>query len=263
MVKILETHNLNYKFFSNINISFDDNTFYTLVGSNNSGKTILFKLLTGLIMSNNCISCSKIVLNEVTKYEYIKKIGVVNTVNKKSFIFKKVIDELMFPLHNLNYYKGESLERINYVLEMFELEYVLKKRIIDLNICEQQMLLIVIALLHKPKVLLLDSSLDLFNKRKRLKIIEILRKFIKLENITIINFTSSLDEAMNGDIIMMLKDYKINIINKADIYNNDKFFYESGLEIPFTVDLSSKLKMYNVLNDDFNNAKDMVNSIWR
>ena len=263
MVKILEVCNLNYKSFENFNVSFESNTFYSIVGGNNSGKTLLFKLITGLIKTSNCITCSKIMLNDVTRYEYIKKIGVVESVNKKSFIYKKVIDELMFPLHNLNYYKGESLDRINYILEMFGLEEILKKKIKDLSIYEQQKLLIVIALLHKPKVLVLDSVFDIFSKSECFRIINVLRKFMKTEKIAVINFTSNLDLVINTKI-MLLKDFKIiNNIENIDLYENDKMLYENGLEIPFIVDLSNKLRMYNVIDNNYDNVKDMVNDIWQ
>ena len=55
MVKVLEVRNLNYQMFKNINLSFECNTIYSIVGPNNCGKTLLFKLLTGLINTENYI----------------------------------------------------------------------------------------------------------------------------------------------------------------------------------------------------------------
>ena len=47
-----------------------------------------------------------------------------------------------------------------------------------------------------------------------------------------------------------------------DIYENDKLFYDHNLEIPFMIDLSIKLKMYNLIDKKYSNMKAMVDDIW-
>ncbi len=264
MVKILEVKNLNYQMFKNINLSFECNTIYSIVGPNNCGKTLLFKLLTGLINTENYITCYNITLSDFNKNEYIKNIGVVECVNKKSFLFKNVIDELVFPLYNLNYSKRVSLNRINKMLELFKLENIIKKNINDLTLYEKQKLLIIIALLHKPKVLLIDSALNIFGRKECHEIMNVLRKLTIDEDLSIINFTSNLNESLDSDYLLLLNNYQIlKVIKKSDLINNDKLFYENNLEIPFIIDLNTKLNLYNLVNNTYNDVKDLVNEIWQ
>ena len=171
MTELLKVNNLCYKDFRNINLSFNSGNFYYIVGGNNSGKTTLFRILSGLIITNNVIDCDGVLLNAKSRYNYIKKVGVVERVNKYSFNFINIIDELMYPLINLGYSKSNSIKKIKSVLNFFEVDEYLNKKISELNIYEKQELLIIISLLHSPKVLLIDSVLDIFPSHYKTKII--------------------------------------------------------------------------------------------
>ena len=259
MVKILEIVNLSYKDFNKINLSFEDKTCYSIIGSNNCGKTTLFRLITGILPSNNNILCNNIMLNKANIHDYIINIGIIERVNQKSFIFNLVVDEMTYPLHNLGYSNKKCLERINEVLDLFNANKMIDKNISDLDYYEKQLLLIMIAILHKPKVLLLDSVLCVFPRKMKNRIVDVLRKL----EITIINFTNSLEEAVNSDKIILLDKFSIiGEYTANDIYNDDKLFYEHGLEIPFITDLSIKLKMYGLVDKEYSSMKAMVDDIW-
>ena len=262
MVRILEIINLTYKDFNNINLSFNSKTYYSIIGSNNCGKTTLFRLISGFIPSKDSVFCNDICLNNDNLFKYIANFGIVERINKNSFIYKSVIDEMIYPLHNLGYSKEKSLLRIKEVLSIFHKEDFLNKQIKELNYYDQELLLIMIALLHKPKVLLLDSVLDIFGKKDLSKINNVLKKFVN-DGMTIINFTSNLDIASNSDKLILLNNFKIiGEYTKDDIYNNDKLFYENGLEIPFITDLSIKLKMYDLVDKNYTSMKEMVDDLW-
>ena len=179
MVKILEINNLSYKNFNDLSISFMSNFYYSIIGPNNCGKTTLFKLIAGIIPSNDVICCNNTILNDETIMEYIINLGIVERVNKNSFTYKSVIDEMMYPLRNLGFNKKDSLKRINNVLELFNQESFLDKEINNLSYYEKQLLLIIIALLHQPKVLLLDSVLQVFPYKMKDKINKVLRKILQ------------------------------------------------------------------------------------
>lgn len=260
MVKILDVYNLNYHDFNNIYLSFEKNMFYSIIGGNKSGKTTLFRLITGIIPNNNDISCNEVSLSNIS--DYIREIGVVERVTNNSFIYQKVYDEMSFPLYNLGLSKRKRDNRINKILEYFNVD-ILDKNINELDHYQRQLLLIMIALLHKPKVLLLDSVLNVFSNDDKENIVKALKRIIQEENITVINFTSSLNDAYFTDKFFLLSQYKIiGEYIKDDIYKDDKLFYQHGLEIPFLTDLSIKLKMYGILDKNYNDMKEMVNDIW-
>ena len=78
--------------------------------------------------------CNYIDLNKSSRSKYIVNLGIVNRVNKNSFIYQKVLDEMMFPLHNLGYSKTRSIIRIKEVLEMFKVTNYLDKNILLLTL---------------------------------------------------------------------------------------------------------------------------------
>ena len=261
MVKILEVNNLDYHDFKNISLSFEKGYFYSVVGGNGSGKTTLFRLISGIIPTNNDISCDGVYLNNIELY--IEKIGVVERINSNSFIYQRVYDEMNYPLYNLGLSEKRRDNRIIEVLNSFNMSYLIDKKINELEYNERQLLLIMIALLHKPKVLLLDNVLNAFSKEEKKNIVNALNTFIRNDDLTIINFTSNLSEASFSDKLVLLSNFKVlGEYSKEDIYKDDKLFYQNGLEIPFITDLSVKLKMYGIIDKNYTDVKEMVNDIW-
>ena len=263
MDTVLEINNLCYQDFHNLNLSIKKGNLYFVVGGNRSGKTTLFRIVSSLIVTNNIVNCDGIVLNHDTRKMYIKKIGVVERVNKYSFNYKNVKEEMLYPLINLGLTIDSAEKRINEILTVFNYQNILYEKICNLNFKEKQLLLIMIALLHKPKVLLIDSVMAIFSQSERIMIMNVLKKLISEDNLTIINFTSNLDNIIDSNQIIILADFKIvKETTYNEINNNDKLFYENNLEIPFMFDLVNKLKMYDVINEDYINMKDLVDDIW-
>lgn len=260
MVKILQITNLSYKDFNKLNLSFEDRTLYSIVGANNSGKSTLFKLISGIIPTYDSICLNDISLNKKNVDKYIVNIGIVDRVNKNSFIYNSVIDEMMYPLRNLGYSKRKSLERINEVLDIFSCNDLIDKKINELSFYKKQLLLIMISLLHEPKVLLLDSVLQVFSRNKQEDIIKVLKKLIE-EGLSVISFSNYLTNY--SDKIILIDKYKIiGEYEYGDIFNDDKVFYDHNIEIPFMTDLSIKLKMYNLVSKEYTSMKEMVDDIW-
>ena len=262
MAIVLEVNDLSYQNFKNINLSFEDKKIYSIIGSNCCGKTTLFKLLAGIIPTEDSICCNYVDLNEENIFEYVVNIGAVDRVNKNSFIYGKVRDEMIYPLRNLGYSRDECITRIKEVLKLFHKENILDMKINELDYYDKELLLIMISLLHQPKVLLLDSVLDIFPKKQVESIISVFKKLIR-DGMTIINFTNSLEVARYSNKIILLDKYQIiGEYSPRDIFKNDKVFYEHNLEIPFLIDLSIKLKMYNIIDKEYLSMKEMVDDIW-
>lgn len=261
MDKVLKVNNLTYKDFYNISIDFEKGIFYSVVGGNKSGKTTLFAILTRMYSGLFDIYCDGV---EICDDTYIKKIGVVERVNAKSFHFNKVIDEMSYPLYNLNYNRKRIFIRINEILNIFNAKDMLNKKIDDLSLSEKQLLLIMISLLHQPKVLLLDSVLNVFDNDDKNNVLKAIDEIKKESQLCIISFTNNLNDTWYSDKLIIINNFKIiQVVNSDIMYDDDKIFYENNLEVPFIYDLTIKLKAYNLINNNFDNISDMVDSIWQ
>ena len=262
MVKIMNI-NLNYQEFHDFKLSLDKGKFYFIIGDNYSGREKLINLLSGITLTNNMISCCNLSLNHNNHYQYLQNIGVVKKLNEYSFKYTNVLDEMLYPLINLSYSMKKSKERINDLLKKFQLN-IIDKKISDLNSLEKQKLLLVIALLHNPKILLIDNVLSLFSPIERQEIMYILKKLVQEEGLTVLYFPSSLDDFLISDNIILMSNYQaLKEMTYQDLFTNEDLLINSNIEVPFIVDLSLKLKMYNVINRDYLDMKEMVDDIWK
>ena len=263
MRRVFMVNNLNYQYFHNIWLSFEKGKFYKIIGPNKSGKTTLFRIMSGLIKTNNYINCDGITLNNKTRYDFIKKIGVVERVKNDSFQHSIVYDEMVYPLHNLNYLKRDIDKRINNIVNLFQMKDILNKKITDLNPFKKQLLLLMIALLHEPKVLLVDNVFEKISSEEQSKVFTTLRKLVS-DGLCVIYFSHTLENILESDEIILINDYKVIKKMKAnDVINNDKLFYDNNIEIPFMLDLNIKLKMYNVIQKKYDSMEKMVDDIWQ
>lgn len=260
---MLEICNLNYLDFKNFNLKIEKNSYTSIVGSNKSGKTTLCKIISGLLLIDNVCECNNIKLNKDNVYKYVRNIGVVSLVNENSFIYNNVKDELSYPLLNLHYPKIIVERIIKEMLQDFHLTNIYDKKISELDISTKQVLLFVIALLHKPKVLLIDEGFLLLNNDEKKRVNEYLNKR-KKNDLTIVNFTNNLYNIVNSDELCLLEKFAIKKTGKPmELLEDDQLFYQIGLEVPFMIDLSIKLKMYNLIDKVHLDMEELVNNIWK
>ena len=175
---ILSINNLTYKdYFKDFNLSIEEKSFTSIVGPNGSGKTMLTKLICAIIPTTNMCILDGIYLNKEKVLKYIKRIGIATNDFKSPFLFQKVKDELFYPLSNLGYSDNKIEKIVNKKIKYFNMENLLDKNTYDLTESEKSKLLIVLALIHNPKVLVLD---DIFNDMNNKEEKEMLDKLLEL-----------------------------------------------------------------------------------
>lgn len=252
--------NLSYGVYNDFNLTLKKNKFVSIVGVNNSGKTTLFKLITGIIPTTNVINCYGISLNRNNVNNYIRQLGLVFNVNNNVFLFDNVLDELSYPLKNLGYSNSYITRSISRILNLFSLD-IKDKKISELSLYEKQCLLFCLALIHKPKVLIIDDIFDNMEKNEVNKIIDILKSIKKLN--MIINFSSNLEWCNDSDYIYILDNGNIALEGSyKDIIKEYKLLIKVGIELPFVVNLSNKLKEEGIIKKDYINLEDLVNDVW-
>ena len=264
MNSIMEIRNLNYLDFNNFYLYIKENSFTSIVGSIKTGKTTLVKIMSSIIETNNVCICNGEFLNTNNTFNYLRNIGVVFGVTNNSFIYKTVLDELKYSLINLGYSKNDINKKIIDILNEFNLSSIYNKSIDDLDISIKQVLLFIIALLHEPRVLLVDDAFLLMNENDKKMLFNYLVKLKNDNKLTIIYFSSKLDDVIKSDYLYLLENFCIKKGGiPLEILGDDQLFYQSGLEIPFMIDLSIKLKMYGLIDNIYLNMEELVDKIWK
>lgn len=268
MPSILSVNNLTYKinekiFFNEFSLNIEQGKITSIIAPNKSGKTLLTKILCAIIPTDNVCTLDGIKLNKQNVLNYITKIGIVTNEFNKKFLFKKVRDELAFPLQNLGYPEHKINKTILKISKVFGITDLLNKNIEDLNISTRYKLLIVLALVHNPKVLILDDAFLEMNQDDQEFMLEKLKE-LKNEGLTVLNITSKLDTIYDSDRVLVLNNFKIEEEGSVlEILEQDAYLNQIGLTIPFIIDLSIKLKFYALMDKIYFDLDKLEADLWK
>ena len=103
----------------------------------------------------------------------------------------------------------------------------------------------------------------MIDNNRRSDVLKVLTDLNK-EGMTIINITHNSEELLYGNEIIVLNGGIIQDqgITK-ELLRKEKLFKNNGLELPFVVDLSYKLKYYGLVDDIVLDIDELVNKIWK
>ncbi len=235
---MLEVKNIVKKYGTNTavnNLSFtvDDGEIFGLLGENGAGKTTTFRIIMGLLEAN-----SGEVLLDHEKIDYSKtdKIGFVT--EERSLLTKlSVQEQIEFYATLKGMEKQEIDKKLDEWLEKFEITSYKNRKIKELSKGNQQKIQFISAVIHEPKLLILDepfTGLDPINvKLMKDAIIDLKNKgcsiiFSSHQMEYIEDFCEKLIILVKGKVVLegRLKDIKEsyakkNILIKGDI-NTDE-----------------------------------------
>ncbi|MCQ2788817.1 MAG: ABC transporter ATP-binding protein [bacterium] len=216
MIKInnLTVEFKNLVLFKDKSISFKKNNINIITGLNGIGKTTILKILANLVKTNANIE------NLDEKIFYLPQI----IQYPKNITLKEYLSSIFFSNWKWSLQKADK-EKIQEILEKFELTEKQDVDISKLSSGELQKANIALGLLSNAKVLLLDeptSNMDIINK---LKILENIKK-LKEENVTAIITMHDINLAAHYG------DYFIGITPQKEIICSEKeqFFTETTLQ---------------------------------
>ena len=193
---IIQTINFNLlpaeiPLITNLNWIADESDWIEIKGSNNSGKTSLLNAMYGHI--NQCsgqlfvLDYSMIPVAKDDLSTLRRKLGYA----KQEFNLlknKTVRANLAMVLNAADRIMDQNFEEIiTNLLDRFSLKDLLRKEVKDLSFSQQQLSAIARAIIHKPKLLLLDQSFDYLDNTNRNKAIEIIQEYRSGERMTILS----------------------------------------------------------------------------
>ena len=269
MTRIVDIKNLTFNYgktelFNNFNLEIESGTWVSILGANGAGKSTLVKLLIGLLKNNNKIIIDQITLNRGGIKQIRKMLGIVFDNPEIQFVAETVQDELAFSLENLNYSKEDIKKNVLEVSKLINIENLLNIEPHRLSGGQMQKVAIASALILKPKILILDEALSMIDPYDKDEIMKKLKRYHKENNTTILNFTSDIEETVYSDRIVGLYNGKLGIDGPAKgVLNEERAMKKLGLDLPFTVDLAMKLKLYGLIDDIELDMDKMVNKIWK
>ena len=253
MKSILKIDNLSYKdILKKINLSLSEKSFNVLVGPNGSGKTTLIKCIAGLIKYEGNITL-------YNNKNYINDIGVF--MDDNFLLDGTSLYNITYPLLNLKYDEKSAKKKAYDISKKLDIDSLLMKNINELSLSERKIISFTSTIVCEPKLIIIDDSFQELDSYNRKKIINYLKRQNKS---TILFITNNEEDILLADNLIIMNDGKIiECMGLKEILNDEKIFIKNDIKLPFLVDLSHKLKSYELIDDIILNKNEMVDTIWK
>lgn len=257
---MIKVKNLNFcyknkKVLNDLSFDIKENTITTIIGPNGSGKSTLAKILVGLLKYDGIIEIDNKLLNKNIK-ELRKEIGIVFENPDNQFVAETVYYDIAFTLENMNY-KGNIKKKIMDIARYLNIDNILNSEPNSLSSGKKQLVALASALVHDPKILILDEALTYIDGIEKDKVYQLLKE-LKDKGMTIINITHDVEETYLSDNIISIDKGIIKFNGKKEDY-----YKLNSINLPFMVELSNKLMFYDLIDRVYYDMEELVGVLWK
>jgi len=172
----------------------------TIIGANGSGKTTFLKLCAGITIPDS----GSLLIDDTPPRE--TEIGWVNEYPDRNILFVNVFDEIASPLRFRRTPCNVIDSKVRAGAEAVGITYLLKRAVRELSGGEKMLVSLAAALVHHPKVLVLDEYDSHLDARTMAKIEQGIRasgaKYI-------IRCTQQMDTAIHSDALLFFDSGRI------------------------------------------------------
>ncbi len=235
-----------------INLTLNDGDFVTVIGGNGAGKSTLLNMIAGVYP----VDCGSIIIDgsDVTKlpeYKRAKFLGRVFQDPMMGTASEMWIEENMALASRRGQRRGLKWaigkhERAQFKEMLSELELGLEDRLSTkvglLSGGQRQALTLLMAVMKKPKLLLLDEHTAALDPKTAAKVLALSDKFIEEEHLTAMMVTHNMKDAIaHGNRLIMMNNGRIIL----DVSGEEK----KKLTVEYLLEAFSKLSGAEFAND--------------
>ncbi len=252
---ILNINNLNYQdIFHTLTLSLEKRKIITISGANNSGKTTLCRILDRRIKGNFNINLMGKNIDEYSleKYNHLIQIVYPNQTFFSTDNPLEMIDMIECPKEKKEFIKKE-LQKLK----------MLNKNMDKYNIVEKIWLQIMMAVLRSNEIIVIDNLDYYMNSLEQQDVYNFIKRCIKYFHNSFIMTTTSLDRALDTDALYIIQDGEFILHGEPlTILQRDNMINKAGLNVPFMIDLSVKLRDYELIKEIELDKERLIDTIW-
>ena len=194
---------------NNVNLKIKQGEIFGFLGSNGCGKTTTMKMLTGLLSPT---SGSAKLFGEEVKDNSLQMKEKVGYMTQSFSLYNELSILENLELHaKLFHIKEDREKRINYLLEKFDLKEYKNSLANELPLGIKQRLSLSAAVIHRPKMLILDEPTSGVDPISRDNFWELLIDLSRNDNVTIFVSTHFMNEGARCDRISLMHQGKVLI----------------------------------------------------
>lgn len=269
MDNIIEINNLSksyndVKAVSNISFKVKKGEFFAFLGENGAGKSTTINIMCGLLAKDNGTVIIDSMNIEDNSDVIKKEMGIVfqNSALDKELSVK---DNLQYRAGLYGIFGSEFKNRINELTSLLDLESILNRRIGKLSGGQKRRVDIARALIHKPKILILDEPTTGLDPHTRKRVWDVIHNLRKNEGLTVFLTTHYMEEVVDADYVVILDKGNVAAegtpLDLKNKYTND-YIILYNVEENLVKNLNIK---YEKINDHYklevSNTKEATNLI--
>ncbi|WP_349409145.1 energy-coupling factor ABC transporter ATP-binding protein [Pseudalkalibacillus sp. SCS-8] len=249
-----------------INLTIQRGEWVSIVGHNGSGKSTLAKLLNGLLIprQGKVTIEDKATDQEELLWEIRKEVGMVFQNPDNQFVGTTVKDDVAFGLENNGIPREEMIERIEKALRKVQMTGYENQEPHQLSGGQKQRVAIAGVLAQKPSVIILDEATSMLDPRGRREVHETIRELNEKDGITVLAITHDLEEAIQSDRIIVMKQGEIISTGEPrKVFRDTDLLMDAGLELPFSLKVQEKLLEKGIrLPEPTLTQSELVDALW-
>lgn len=234
-VPALEIAGVSHRFgkataLEDVSFTVKEGRFCALLGVNGAGKTTLFSLITRLYDSTS---------GRISVAGFDARRQPAGALSRLGVVFQsRALDSDLTLQQNLSYHASlhgiggrEAQSRIGQVLELVDLSQKRAARASTLSGGQQRRAEIARALLHRPRLLLLDEATAGLDLRARADVVALTRRLIAEEGVSTLWATHIFDEVEPGDHVVLLHRGKVLADGRASDLAGDQTLTQAFLRL--------------------------------
>lgn len=206
-MKIIKLKDLSFDYgdgwvFHKLNIEIDEGDFVAVIGANGAGKSTLMKMLAHLVAPT--MGTIEYYGQDIKDFNQWNLIGYVpQNPGKSGLDFPVSVEEvvtmgLLQPQSILHRTTEEDRQRIDKVLDFFELTDLRKRRMGELSGGQQQRVFLARAMVKNPKILLLDEPSTAMDSKTKTALYDYLQRLNKEKGVTVVMVSHDLELASHS-----------------------------------------------------------------
>jgi len=228
-----------------VDVRIEEGEFAVILGHNGSGKSTFARLLNALDTPTG----GRVLIGGLDTADEKQTLTIRRTVgmvfqNPDNQLVATVVDEdVAFGPENLGVPQPEIVERVDRALAAVNMEKYKKRAPHMLSGGQKQRIAIAGALAMQPRAIVLDEATAMLDPKGRREVLAIARRLNRENGITIVLITHFMEEAVEADQVIVLKD---GLVEKTgaprEILCDRELLRRTGLLPPFAAAMADALR---------------------
>lgn len=274
--KIIKCEDISFKYFSHengeehyalngVNLEVKKGEFLVVLGHNGSGKSTIAKHINALLLPTEGAIYVK-GLNTKDKdnlWEVRKTAGMVFQNPDNQLVATIVEEDVAFGPENLGVESKEIRARVDEALKKVGMYEYRRHAPHLLSGGQKQRIAIAGILAMQPECIIFDEPTAMLDPSGRKEVMNTIREINKNLGITIVLITHYMDEAAQGDRVIVMEQGKIVLEgNPREVFSKVKTMKEIGLDVPQVTELAYELQKEGInISTEILNVDEMVNAL--